>query len=191
MYKKANDELIVQMFFARDERALALTQTAYEKAILSICFRILNDEEDTKECCNSVYFSLWSRIPPEKPRSLLAFITKIARDLAIDRYREKNREKRQGDCGSIHYDELADFLSDDAHRPEKAFESNTLAAVFRRFLRSLPIEKRRLFVLRYYHEKSIPELSKVFGISRQAVYLKLEKLKEQLKNELEKEGITP
>lgn len=58
--------------------------------------RILPREADAEECENDVYMAVWRAIPPERPASLRAFLGKITRNLALDRYEREHAQKRGG-----------------------------------------------------------------------------------------------
>ena len=46
------DTEILDLYWARDELAIAKTQESYGKYCYSIAWRILNDREDSDECVN-------------------------------------------------------------------------------------------------------------------------------------------
>lgn len=88
------DSRIIQLFFQRDEEAIEEVSRKYSAYCSKIVWNVLYNKEDCDECLNDVWFTLWSRIPPDRPKCLSAFTGKIARGLAIDRYRRKNAAKR-------------------------------------------------------------------------------------------------
>ena len=90
------DEQILGLFFARSEQALQETQKKYGSYARRIVENILPSREDGEECLNDVYLTLWSRIPPEQPASLKAYLGTLARNAAISRYRAAHAEKRGG-----------------------------------------------------------------------------------------------
>ena len=46
------DTAILELYWARDEQAIAETQKSYGKYCYSIAYHILHDREDTEECLN-------------------------------------------------------------------------------------------------------------------------------------------
>ena len=186
MEKATSDEKIVELYFARDEEAIALTEKKHGALILSICRNILKNEQDAQECSNTVYYKAWSKIPPERPKSLPAFLAFLARACAVDKYREKTRKKRAVELSSSPFEELEDFLFDD-RTPEDVFSDRELSRVLNAFLRSLPDDERRLFIRRYYFEEPVDRIAESRGISRRTLYVHLGKIKEKLKKTLKKE----
>jgi len=89
-----DDEVIIKQFFERDERAIVNIEQKYGKYCYSIAFRILLNEKDTEECINDTWLKVWDSIPPIIPEILSAFIGKITRNQAINKYRYENASKR-------------------------------------------------------------------------------------------------
>ena len=81
------EEEIIKLYWQRDERALAETERAYGARCLSLARRILKNSEDAEECVSDAYLRLWQRIPPERPDSLGSYLTRVLRNLCLDRLR--------------------------------------------------------------------------------------------------------
>lgn len=60
------DTAILDLYWARDERAITETQKSYGKYCYSIAYHILHDREDTEECLNDTWMRAWNAIPPKK-----------------------------------------------------------------------------------------------------------------------------
>ena len=101
-----DESYIVGLFFARDEAALAECRRRYGAYCRAIARNILGREADAEECENDVYLAAWNAIPPAQPRSLRAFLGKIARNLALGRYERESAQKRGGGEACAVLDEL-------------------------------------------------------------------------------------
>lgn len=77
-----DDEEIVRLLNARDERALNEISQKYRSMCMSVSKNILQNHEDSMECVNDTFLKAWESIPPAKPKSLPAHLTKIARNTA-------------------------------------------------------------------------------------------------------------
>ena len=88
------DLAILELYFARDEAAIAETNRKYGSYCYSVANRILDSKEDSEETVSDTYLRTWNAIPPQKPNPLLAFLCKIVRRYAIMRYRENTALKR-------------------------------------------------------------------------------------------------
>ena len=81
-----DDREIIAQFLCRDEAAIKNTVDKYERYCSSIAYRILGNGEDVRECLNDTWLKLWESIPPTVPEILSAYVGKITRNLAINRY---------------------------------------------------------------------------------------------------------
>ena len=88
------DKQIISLFFQRSEQALIQIKEKYHALCLSIARRILPDERDAEECVGDVLLKIWNSIPPEQPDSLCAYLSRITRNTALDRYSYNHAEKR-------------------------------------------------------------------------------------------------
>lgn len=91
-----DDATIINLFWARDEAAIPAAQDKYGAYCRAIALGILADACDADECVNDALLRLWGAIPPERPRSLRAFLGRITRNLAINALRDASRQKRGG-----------------------------------------------------------------------------------------------
>ena len=49
------DQVIIDMYFARDEQAISCTADKYGRLLRSIAYGILRSQEDSEECENDTY----------------------------------------------------------------------------------------------------------------------------------------
>lgn len=176
---------IVELFFERDEQAIAETQKKYEKYCLYIANGILHCCEDAEECANDAYSRLWQLIPPARPARLSAFLGKLVRGLAIDKLRESHAKKRGGP--ELVLEELDECLGDASACDEPDID---LRDAINRFLGELPDDARVIFVQRYWYMCSVREISRETGSSESRVKVTLARTREKLRRYLEKEGFS-
>ena len=182
-----NDEEIVRLYYERSEDGIAQSEQKYGRLCRSVIRRILPDERDAEECLSDVWIRTWNSIPPEKPRVLGAFLARIARNLALNRYKAKSAQKRQGDAFALSLDELDDCavsLPD----PESETAAAELGASISAFLRTQSEEVRSMFVLRYFYCESIEELSARFRCGESRIKTTLLRTRRKLREHLIKEG---
>ena len=90
------DGQILDLYWARSERAIAETAAKYGGYCYSIAIHILTNNEDAEESVNDTYLAAWNAIPPRRPNLFAAFLGKITRHLSIDRWRSRSAFKRGG-----------------------------------------------------------------------------------------------
>ena len=181
------DDEIIALYWKRDEAAIAETDRKYRGYLHTVAWNIVKDEQDCEECLNDTYLKTWNSIPPQRPSCLKAFLTKITRTIAIDRYRRDRRQKRVPTECTLSLSELAETLCGDS--PEAEYESAVVGQVINRYLRTLSERDMCLFVSRYFCSDPIADVAERCGMSESGVKKALLRLREGLRKELEKEGI--
>ncbi len=106
------DEEIIALYWQRDELAIEQTKMKYGKYCRTIAFNILGDGLDAEECENDTYMAAWHAIPPERPESLVAYLGRIVRNLALKKLRHRKTIKRGGEEVMLSYEELQECLPD-------------------------------------------------------------------------------
>ena len=181
-----NDQYIVDLFWNRDEQAITAAQEQYGKLCHSVAYNILGNREDTEECVNDTYLHAWTAIPPERPASLGAYLCRIARNLAINRYRADRREKRGAGQTALALDELSECVADES---TSMVDEVLLRDALNRFLRTQPELTRHVFVQRYWYLRAIAEIAEEFGMTESRVKMLLLRTRQRLRDHLTKEGI--
>lgn len=181
------DKAIIDLYFERKEEALKATDQKYSGYLKKVIGGILNQKEDIEECLNDTYMAVWNRIPPERPISFRAFVAKIARYTAFNKY-DYISAKRRNSVFDVILSELEECLSV-GDPVEKELEAGILRDALNSFLYSLEKEKRLVFLRRYWFGDSIGVIADNFGLSESKVKTMLFRLRGQLKEHLKKEGI--
>lgn len=179
------DTEIIDLYWARDEEAIAATDRKYGGYLYTVAYNILHDPQDCEECRNDTYLQTWNTIPPNRPTKLQAYLTKIIRGISIDRYRERTRQKRIPSEMTVSLDDLAETLASDTADERKSAE---LARCISEYLASLSKRRRLIFVCRYYCADPPDRIAAMLGVTASAVYKELGKIKAGLRAHLEKEG---
>lgn len=182
-----NDEQIINLYWSRDERAISETDRSYGSLCRNLSKRILKNSEDAEECVNDSYLRLWDRLPPEKPDSLSSFLTRIVRNISLDRLRQSGAVKRGGSAITVSLDELEQVTG------RGDVESNIMAQELGKtvdaFLRTQSQEARSIFLRRYYYFDTRTEIAERYDISAAQVSVVLSRTRKRLKNYLKEEGL--
>lgn len=183
------DHEIVDLFWQRDERALTETAGKYEKYLLKVAVNILFDTEDGMETVNDTYLRAWNGIPPGRPTYLSAFLAKITRRLAIDRYRKSHAQKRGGSEYELSLQELQESGFEAGEMESIPSEDELLGKLISRYLKQeVKAEARKMFVCRYFHNDSIKEICDNFGYGESKVKSSLQRTRNGLREYLSREG---
>lgn len=180
------DRDIVALYHARSESAIAETARKYGAFCLRIALNLLGVREDADECVNDTYLAAWTRMPPELPASLRAFLGRITRNLSISRYRLLRAQKR---CAGM--DALLSELDDCVPAPqtvEQVLDAMELTRHIEHWLGTLPERERRLFVRRYWYGEALGPLAAADGMKPAQLAQLMLRLRRSLRAYLEAEG---
>jgi len=181
------DSGIVELYWQRDEKAVELTAEKYGSYLSRIARNILENDEDSCESVNDVYFCAWESIPPHRPNNLRAYLVRLVRQISIDRYRRRHSLKRIGSEYALSLEELSECICG-ADRPESAIEANELAGCISDFLFSRPPRARQMFVCRYFYADSLEDIASCLGTTLSAVKSSLHRTRKALGEYLNQEG---
>lgn len=184
---KLDDEMIIKLYWERSESAITETSNKYGRYCKAIAYNILDNHADAEECENDTYMAAWNTIPPARPDKLLAFLGRLTRNIALDRYDYNKARKRHSEFNTL-LSELEDLVSSQ-NNVEADYESKQVSNYISKYLRSLNVENRVIFLRRYWYSDSIKDISKQFGMSQSKVKSILFRMRKKLKKYLEKEGI--
>ena len=181
------DDEILRLFEARSEGAIPAAEARYGACCRAVARGVLGSEEDAEECVNDALFAAWQAIPPEKPRSLPAYLARLTRNLACSRLRRETAAKRGGGELPLILDELGECVPGRTN-VEAELEGRELLRAIDAWLDTLPRKKRQLFLCRYWYAAPIPELARRFGMTEGAVSVSLHRLRAGLRDDLRKRG---
>lgn len=182
------DNAIIELYWNRIEDAIRCTSDKYGRYLLKIALNVLNKREDAEECTNDTYLTAWNKIPPNRPNKLLAFLGRITRNIALDRYDYLSAKKRNSQFDVL-LSELEQCLPSN-NTVESDLDEGEIAASINRFLNKTNEDMRIVFVRRYWFSDSIKDIAERFNISESKVKSMLFRTRNKLRFHLEKEGHT-
>lgn len=183
------DHKIVRLFLERDEAAIRFTSEKYGNRLRMLALGITSDMQTSEECENDTYLEAWNRIPPHEPKTyLFAFLARIIRHISIDRCRERTSLKRNGYVIELTQElEMCLPASDDV---DSTMDAKMLGEAISRFLWTLSREKRVVFMRRYFYLNTVSEISTQLSIGDSKVKTMLFRIRNDLRDYLNKEGYT-
>lgn len=179
-----DDREIIGLFFARDEHAIGLTKEKYGGYLVSLAFGILGDRGDAEECENEAYLCAWNSIPPTNPQSLFAYLSKIMRNLALNRLRSDKR--RIPLKMTVILDELSEIIPDNQENMDDRID---LREAMKVFVEKLDPTKRKIFLKRYFYMMNVNEIADDMGMAVGTVKSTLFRMREELRRYLTERGI--
>lgn len=181
-----DDAKIIELFWARNEDAIAETDAAYGRRLRTLANRILGSREDAEENVGDTYLKTWEAIPPQRPNYFYAFIASICRHLSFHRLDWRQAAKRNAEVVAL-TNEMEQCIPDAIH--ERELEGKEIGRLLNTFLAALPKETRLIFLRRYWHVDTVAEIAARYGITESKVKMQLSRTRAKLASYLEKEGI--
>lgn len=179
------DEKIIALYFERDENALRETEAKYGRYCHAIAYNILHSHDASDECVNDTLYGAWHAMPPERPKKLSSFLGRITRNVAIDRYRYENAQKRGAQTDLV-IDEYWECIPNGEASTE---DELVLRQAINGFLASLDTRSRIVFMRRYWYAMSVGDIAGGMGLSESHVSVILHRTRSKFKEYLTREGV--
>lgn len=183
---RLDDMQIIDLYFDRDEQAIKETDVKYGKLCFCIADNILSNDEDSEECVNDTYFSLWNSIPPTRPNNFVAYICQIVRNLSLKKLSFNLAMKRTPNM-IVSFSELEEILPDDHIDPNIGDEG--IGKLISDFLSKEKEDSRNVFIRKYYFFDSIRDIAKRYSFTESKVKNMLFHTRNRLRKYLKEEGI--
>lgn len=179
------DQQLIDLYLARDERAVAETKEKYGARCAAIAWRLLSDSRDVEECLSDCALAVWNAIPPACPEHFKGWLGAIVRNRALAIGKANGRRPPQVEESAL---ELAAALSpeDGPHRQAEAAE---LGRAISRFLEGQEEPVRTVFLRRYWYADSVEQAARHMGWTVSRAKTVLFRTRGRLREYLEQEGL--
>lgn len=171
---------IIDAIKAGDEQAMQKIICRYSRLLWSIVGAVLSQvgtTEDMEECVADVFIDLWEHPQKydESRGGLKAWLSVIARNKAIDRYRQKTKIQ------TIPLEETV--LAQMGVEPEMENREELQEA-----LAELTEEEREILLRRYVYQQKPKEMAVALGLSVKQIENRLYRIKTKMRKQMEQEG---
>lgn len=171
---------VIDAIKAGDEQAMQKIICRYSRLLWSIVGAVLSQvgtTEDMEECVADVFIDLWEHPQKydESRGSLKAWLSVIARNKAIDRYRQKTKIQ------TIPLEETV--LAQMGVEPEMENREGLQEA-----LAELTEEEREILLRRYVYQQKPKEMAVALGLSVKQIENRLYRIKAKMRKQMEQEG---
>ena len=182
-----SDERIIDLYWARDEKAISATDDKYRRYLFCIAQNILRDPLDSEECLNDTYLGTWNAIPPHRPSFFQVFLSKIMRNTAVVRYKKNRIARRVPSELTVSLAELEECVPFTSSVEEEYLLSE-LGKILNDYVRGLSERRAYIFVCRYYCSDRVSDIAAMLHVTPNTVTRELTAIREGLREKLEQEG---
>jgi len=153
------------------------------KKFYNFAFFYLGNREETEDVLQEAFIKIYKKFSSVRNQaSLYNWSLKIIRNKCIDFLREQKIKR----C----FSDISEFLNlksnPDLTEPDKIYERNLINSQINEALNKLKIKEKEVFILKYYNNLSIKEISKITKLSESNVKVTLfravNKLRKIIKN---------
>jgi RNA polymerase sigma-70 factor (ECF subfamily) len=148
---------LIQRCRAGDAAAWDTLVRVYWKRVFNIAYKFVARVDEAEDLTQEIFVKLFRALPTfDRRASFETWLTRVSRNLCIDRYRRRRREEErftdEVDPDTIQIDELVS-------RPDATLEQRDEIAMVRRALAKLDPTYREAVALRDVHELSYEEIA--------------------------------
>ena len=156
------DQDLLRQIVLRDEHALAAFYDRHSRLVYSVALRVLRTSSEAEEVLQEAFVRVWSRAETYEPKlgAPAAWLTRIARNCAIDRLRAK--KVRQFVDAPAPEPDATPIEPSTNITPEVVLAHSTKAFVVRGALNALPATQRTLIEAAFFDGYTHQELSERF-----------------------------
>ena len=179
------DSTILSLLWRRTENAIEALSRKYGLRLYQTALNLIGLQQDAEEVVNDTYLAVWNAIPPKQPDPLSGFVYKTGRNLALNRRRSLSAEKRRRDY-EVSLSELEACIAG----PDlwQQLDARALGKAIDAFLDTVSPDSRVIFLRRYWFGDGVKDIARAFGMTSNAVSVRLSRTRDQLKEHLIKEG---
>ena len=146
-------------------KSVQLIADSYMSYHRSVCFYIyyrINSKDDAEDLAQDVFLRLMDYKQMLRPDTVKFFIYTIARNLVNDYLR---RHYKKQEVTSYIYEHTVTYTNE----TENQIIANDLLACEKRKLRTLPEQRRKIYIMSRFEDKSSSEISAKLDLSRRTV----------------------
>lgn len=172
-----NDETIIRAIRDGDEAAIGQVMDRYSRLLWSVVSAVLHNtasEQDVEECVADVFIHLWENPDSYDPGrgKLKAWLCVVARNRAVDRYRELSRRS------DVPLEDT--LIADRIGAADRVLTQETRHTLIRA-VRALEEPDREILIRRYYREQKPREIAVALDLPVKQVNNRLYRAKRKLR----------
>jgi RNA polymerase sigma-70 factor (ECF subfamily) len=170
-----SDEYLMLLFKGGDQSAFNVLVQRWEKPLLNLCYRFLQDIEKAKDIRQEVFLRIYKAAKRYKPSAKFStWLYRIALNRCLD---ELRNEKRRNEIAlETSYQDnngkrwlLKEMLVDKSALPDEIAERNEIAQIVKQAIALLPDEQRAVVIMRHYERLKFKEIAEIMGCPESTV----------------------
>ena len=184
------EKRVIKLLKKAPDEGMAQIIDIHGKAVLSICRHILREESLAQDAAQETFIKLWRYVKEGKviTTSLRAFIHQIARNTSLTMLRKSGRElpiSTDAEEGVF----IENLVAQSGTEIEKDWIRQECYGKVREALKEMEEPDHTIFLLKYFYNFTIREISDVLQMSEAKVQSRERRGREKLKKALAERGV--
>ncbi len=179
LYQNYNDETLVMLTLAGEERAYEVLVARWEKSVVSSSLSITRNYFMSEDAAQDAFVTAWMKLDTLKePKKFGAWVCRIAKNCA------KNMLSRYSSILPLETVENLDIAEAEGESPEELYISSEQNAELYTSIGKLPEKVKRIIRLHYFEGLSVADIADKMRISEGTVKWQLHDGRKRLRKEL-------
>ena len=186
-YVEPDDEELIRQISQAQPEAVRLLYQRYGRMVYSVALRAVGDPSAAEEITQDVFLRIWEKAETYRAdkAKVVTWIARIARNRAIDVYRQR---KSRDDRASAGWEELKQAASAPAPHPGEGMEMARLQGRVREAVASLPPDQKTALALAFFQGRTHKEIAEELGEPLGTVKTRIRAAMQRLRSILEGVG---
>lgn len=186
------DTELIELLCEDVQQGMTLLVDRYGGAVKSVCSHILRKCESSlvEDCIQETFVSLWRNLAQEKTYvgNLKAYVYQCARNQAISQLK-KYRKESGVSFEELQYTGIEELVATEWNITEQQVDSMCSFECVHNTLEEIGEPEKTIFVLRYFYNYTVKEISKHLNFKEDNVESKIRRCKRKLRKKLEERGV--
>ncbi len=181
-----DDEELIRQIGRSQPEAVRLLYQRYGRMVYSVALRAVSDPSAAEEITQDVFLRIWEKAETYRAdkAKVVTWIARIARNRAIDVYRQR---RSRDDRASAGWEELKQAATAPSPHPGERMETARLQGRVREAVASLPPDQKTALTLAFFqgltHKEIAEELGEPLGTVKTRIRAAMQKLRSMLDGE--------
>ena len=185
-WQDLTDSDLITVCVPDNEEAFAVLYQRYEKRVFQYLMTIMNEATLAEETLVEVMVAIWKGLSSFKGQSKVStWIFGIAHHKAVDALRKVTSQQR----GGMPLEDIVE-TAESSVNPLEDMQQKRMALLTNQALTTLSPDHREILHMAFYEELSYPEIAESLGIPVNTVKTRVYYAKQQLKKNLQHQGVT-
>jgi RNA polymerase sigma factor (sigma-70 family) len=173
-----SDAELIERCLGKDNAAWELVVVRFKRKVFHISYKFTGRHDDAEDLTQEIFLKVFKSLDKfNRDADFGTWLSSVARNYCIDRYRANKREKE------VLVDDLVAFdlaPASPGSNPHRALEDRDRRTFLRRGLEALPDKLREAVVLRDLHGLSYQEMAERLGLPEGTVKSRINRGREEL-----------